>query len=83
MWGQSQSAAQNVRPNVEELESRAAEQRERVSRDVAALQQDVRREFDVRARLQDGIHTHPRGFYGAAAGAALFTGYVLARILKA
>lgn len=76
-------SSQSAQPNVDELERRAAEQRERVSRDVAALQEDVRREFDVRGRLEDGIHSNPRGFYGAAAGAALFTGYVLARILKA
>lgn len=79
----SPSAQPNTRPSVDELERRAAEQRERVSRDVAALQQDMRRELDVRGRLEDGIHTNPRGFYGAAAGAAMFTGYVLARILKA
>ena len=79
----SQTAPRNLHPNVEELEQRAAEQRERLSRDVAALQHDVRRELDVRGRLKDGIHTNPRGFYGAAAGAALFTGYILARILKA
>lgn len=70
-------------PNVDELERKAARQRERITRDVAALQQDVRRELDVRARLEDGIQTNPRGFYGAAAGTALFTGYILARILKA
>lgn len=68
---------------VEVLERRATEQRERLSRDVAALQRDVRREFDVRGRLAEGFHSNPRRFYGAAAGAAVFTGYVLARILKA
>lgn len=68
---------------VSELEQRAAEQRERLSRDLAVLRHDVRRELDVRRRVENGIHTNPRGFYGAAAGAALFTGYVLARILKA
>jgi len=75
-------SSQSAHLSVEELERRATEQRERVSRDVAALQQEMRREFDVPARLKDGIHTNPRGFYGAAAGAALFTGYMLARILR-
>lgn len=68
---------------VEVLERRAAEQRQRLTQDVASLQDDVRRELDVRGRLAEGIHSNPRRFYGAAAGAALFTGYLFARILKA
>jgi len=43
----------------------------------------MRREFDVRTRLEDGIHTKPEAFYGTAAGVALFVGYIFARILKA
>lgn len=69
--------------NVDELERRAAEQRERVSRDVAALRREVRRQLDFRGRMEEGIHANPRGYYGAAAGTALFAGYVLARMLKA
>ncbi len=68
---------------VDELERRAAMERERLSRDVAVLREDVRRELDVRGRVEDGIHASPRAFYGAAAGTALVAGYVLARILKA
>lgn len=76
-------ASQNPVPNVEELERQAEADRERVRRDVAGLRQDVRRQLDVRRRVQDGIHSNPRAYYGAAAGTALFTGYLLARILKA
>ena len=76
-------SSRNALLKVDELERRAEEQRERVSRDVAALQKEVRRELDVRTRLKHGIHTSPRGFYSSVAGAALFTGYVLARFLKA
>lgn len=74
-------ASQNA--PVDELESRAERERERLSRDVARLRQDVRRELDVRSRVEEGIHTKPEAFYGAAAGAALFVGYIFARILKA
>lgn len=68
---------------VDELEQRAEKQRERLSQDVARLRQDVRRELDVRTRVEDGIHEKPGTFYGTAAGAALFVGYIIARILKA
>lgn len=78
----SQSAPLKPNLSVDELEYLAAQQREQVRRRVATLQQDVRRGLDVPARVADGIHSNPRGFYGAAAGAAAFTGYVLAKILK-
>lgn len=68
---------------VDELERQAAEQRRRVSRDVAALRRDLRWELDLRGHLEDGIHARPSAFYGGAAATALFAGYVLARILKA
>ncbi|MFP5277298.1 MAG: hypothetical protein ACLGPM_09280 [Acidobacteriota bacterium] len=68
---------------VDELEQRAERERERVSRDMARLRQDMRREMDVRGRVEDGIHQKPGTFYGGAAGAALFVGYIFARILKA
>lgn len=66
-----------------ELEKRAEQQRHRLSRDVGTLRQSVREELDVRSRMENGIHDRPRAFYGAAAGIALFMGYVLARLLKA
>lgn len=69
--------------NVSELEEQAAEERKRMSRDLSDLRQSVRRTLDARGRVKDGIHANPRGFYGTAAGTALFAGYVLARILKA
>lgn len=68
---------------VDELERRAEKQRERLSDDVARLRQNMKRELDVRGRMEDGIHEKPGAFYGAAAGAGLFVGYIFARILKA
>lgn len=68
---------------VDELERRAEEQRRRLSRDVAELRQNMQRELDVRGRVEDGIHAQPARFYGVAAGVALLTGYLFARILKA
>ncbi len=69
--------------SVEELERRAEEQRERLTRDVTSLRQDVRRQLDVRRHVEEGVHTKPRTFYAAAAGTAAFAGYVLARTMKA
>lgn len=69
--------------SVDELERRAEDQRKRLSRDVSELRQNMQREMDVRGRVVEGIHSQPRRVYGVAAGVALFTGYLLARILKA
>lgn len=77
----SQNAPLNA--NVDELERQAEAQRRRVSRDVAALREDVRRELDLKERAKDRIHGNPGACYGAAAGTALFVGYLLARVLKA
>ena len=68
--------------NVDELENRAASERERLNRDVAELRHNVRREIDIRGRAEDRIRGNPGAFYGVAAGAALFAGYALARLLK-
>jgi ElaB/YqjD/DUF883 family membrane-anchored ribosome-binding protein len=68
---------------VDELERRADQQRQRVSRDVAELRHNMQRELDVRGRVGDSIHAQPGRFYGIAAGVALFIGYLFARILKA
>ena len=68
--------------SVDELENRAARERERVNRDVVELRQNVRRELDVRGRIEDRIQQRPAAAYGAAAGAALFAGFALARMLK-
>jgi hypothetical protein len=68
--------------SVDELENRAARERERINRDVAELRQGVRRELDIRGRIEDSIQARPAAAYGAAAGAALFAGYATARMLK-
>jgi hypothetical protein len=68
--------------SVDELENRAARERERVNRDVAQLRQGVRRELDIRGRIEDRIQERPAAAYGAAAGAALLAGYAIARMIK-
>lgn len=55
-------------PDINELERRAEEQLQSVSRHVADLRQNWRNEVDVRARVKDGVHTKPQAFYSAAAG---------------
>lgn len=69
--------------DVEALERQAELQRLRLGRDVADLRESVREELDVRTRVEQGIHAQPRAFYSAAAGIALFIGYIFARLLKA
>ena len=66
----------------DELERRAALQREEVTRDIASVRRDLRREMDVRGRLEDRIRARPQPAYLSAAGAAAFLGFILARILK-
>lgn len=70
-------------PDINELERRAEEQLQSVGRHVADLRQNWRNEVDVRARVKDGVHTKPRAFYSAAAGAGILAGYVVARLMKA
>lgn len=72
----------NNQGSVDELENRAARERERLNRDVVELRQDVRREMDIQSRVKGSIQAKPAAFYGTAAGAALFAGYALARIFK-
>ncbi len=74
--------ASNPQP-VEALEVQADHERERVTRRVAELRQGVERQLDFRRIAEDRIRAKPGIFYGAAAGAALLVGYLLARILKA
>lgn len=69
-------------PSVDELERRAAAERREITRDVAAVRHDLRREMDVRGRIEDRIRAKPETAYFTAAGAAAFFGYSLARILK-
>jgi len=69
-------------PDINELERRAEEQLQSVSRHVADLRQNWRNEVDVRSRVKDGVHTKPRAFYSAAAGAGALAGYVVARLMK-
>ena len=68
--------------SVGELEERAAHERERVRRDVGEVRHDLRREMDVRGRVEDRIRSKPGAAYGTAAGAAALAGYVIARVLK-
>jgi ElaB/YqjD/DUF883 family membrane-anchored ribosome-binding protein len=68
--------------SVDELENRAARERERLNRDVVELRQGVRREMDVRGRVEDNIHSRPGVAYGVAAAAALFVGFALSRALS-
>ena len=72
--------ASNLRP-VNELEARAEQERERVTRRVAELRQGVK-EFDVRHLAEDRVHSHPGLVYGFAAATALLAGYLGARVLK-
>ena len=72
-----------TKESVGELEARAARERERLSRDVAEIRQDVRREMDIRRRVEDRIRHKPGIAYGTAAGAAALVGYIVARVLKA
>ena len=72
----------NRQGSVDELENRAAREREQLNRDVVELREEVRREMDLRSRAKDAIRAKPAAFYGTAAGAALFAGFALARILK-
>ena len=72
----------NNQGSVDELENRAARERERLNRDVVELRQDIRREMDIHSRVKESIQAKPAAFYGTAAGAALFAGYALARIFK-
>ena len=69
--------------SVEELEARAARERERLSSDIGQVRQEASRELDVQQRINDRIHEKPGTAYGIAAGAALFVGYLFARLLKA
>ncbi|HLI03847.1 MAG TPA: hypothetical protein VKU93_06215 [Terracidiphilus sp.] len=75
--------ARNGAPDIDELEQRAEEQLRSVGRHVADLRHSVREEFDLRGRVEDGIHARPGTAYAAAAGGALIGGYILARLLKA
>lgn len=68
--------------SVDELENRAARERERINRKVAELRHEVRREMDIRGRIEDRIAERPAAAYGAAAGLALVAGYAVARMLK-
>lgn len=68
--------------SVDELENRAARERERINRDVAALRHEVRREMDIRGRIEGRIAERPAAAYSAAAGLALVAGYAVARMLK-
>jgi hypothetical protein len=75
--------AHNGAPDINELERRAEEQLQSVGQHVANLRHRVREEFDLRGRVEDGVHARPGAAYAAAAGAALIGGYILARLLKA
>jgi ElaB/YqjD/DUF883 family membrane-anchored ribosome-binding protein len=75
--------AHDAAPDISELEQRAEEQLKNVGRHVDGLRQSIRDEFNMRGRVKDNIHERPGASYGAAAGAALIAGYILARILKA
>ena len=70
-------------PSAEQLEQRAALEREEVSRDLARVRRDLRRELDFRGRLENGIRTRPALAYGCAGAASVLTGYLLARLVKA
>jgi ElaB/YqjD/DUF883 family membrane-anchored ribosome-binding protein len=69
-------------PDINELERQAEEQLQNVSRHVANLRNRVHEELDMRGRVKDGVHTKPGSFYGAAAGAGILAGYVVARWMK-
>ena len=70
-------------PSVGELKAQAANERERVSRDLAEVRHGLRREMVIRGRIEEQIRRKPGVGYGAAAGVAAFIGYFPARYLKA
>jgi hypothetical protein len=75
--------ARDGAPDINELERRAEEQLQNVGQHVANLRHSVHEELDMRSRVKDGVHTKPRAFYSAAAGAGALAGYVVARLIKA
>ncbi len=75
--------ARNGAPDINELERRAEEQLRSVGQHVDNLRHSIREEFDLRGRMEDGVHARPGTAYAAAAGGAFVGGYILARLLKA
>ena len=69
--------------SVEQLEQRAARERQHLTRDVVRVREDLHRELDFRHRLENQIRAKPGLFYGVAGGFALLVGYALGRLIKA
>ena len=68
---------------VNELEQQADRERQRIHRRVAEIRSGIERRLDIRRNAEEKIRDRPGAIYGAAAGLAVLTGYIFARVLKA